>query len=208
MTTLTYPAGAKGWSSVRTSEAAPRFLPWVTGRFYTCPYDTTLSTGTASTTLMRGVPIYVPNPTGVTVTSIGVEVTTGGTGSTARFGIYGMLPSGLPGTLIIDGGTVATTAIAFTSVAVSKFLRQGWYFIASVNTGTPPAVRRFTGTVMSMGFLGLQSSSEVTGSTGYLALADGTMATNYVNNGLPGSWPVWSSSAAPATSQDRLMVGI
>lgn len=196
----------KAWSSVRTQDAAPRFLPWVTGRYYTCPIDTTLGTGAASNALMRGVPIYVPNPTGVTITAIGVEITAGGTGSTARFGIYGMLPSGLPGPLILDGSTVATTGTGFTSVTVSKFLRQGWYFIASVNTGTAPTVRRFTGATASLSWLGVQSSSETSAATGYIALNDATACTNYVTNGLPGMWPNFGGQGEQATTQDRLMV--
>lgn len=207
--TLAIPTeAAKGWSSLRSRDAPPQVLPWVTGRYYTCYYDETLQAVAASLTLLRGVPIYVPNPTGVTVTSIGVEVTAGGTTSSARFGVYGMLQNGLPGPLIIDGGTVATTGTGFVSVSVSQVLRQGWYVIAGAHkAAAAPTVRRFNGTVANF-ILGFQYPLTIVANSGYIAINDATTVTSIVDNGLPQSWPVVSENALFSTTQDRMMVGI
>jgi hypothetical protein len=65
-------------------------------------------------------------------TTFGVRVAvaeSGGTG-VVRIGLYEFLPTGLPGALIIDGGTATThTSAGFKSVAISRTMRSSMVFV-------------------------------------------------------------------------------
>lgn len=110
-------------------------LPWVAGRWYPTALNGQLSTGAPGAASMFMVPTFVPNPAGVTATSIGIEVTTAGTaGHTVRLGIY-LDEDGMPGDLLLDAGTVAVdpgAVPAFQSITISQFLAQGWYWMAFI----------------------------------------------------------------------------
>src|SRR5579859_2150530 len=131
----------------------PIMVPWATGRYYGFPYFGQFSTAGLSTSVIWGLPFYVPNKAGVTVTSIGLEVTGGGTaGKLIRFGIYtsNIVDGGKPGTLIVDAGTVAADAVSFNAATISQFLRQGWYWVCLVTNATPsPPTIRVATTLLS-----------------------------------------------------------
>lgn len=199
----------KGWSSVQTQWPVPKFLPWVTGRFYGYPFGLATGTTAAASTVMRLIPIYVPNLGGVTVTSIGVEVTAGGTGSLARFGIYGPQANGLPGDLIVDGGTAATTGTGFVSVSVSTLLRQGWWYaaVAHATTSSLPTVRASSATIMT-GPLGASSPADTTAYQRYSVYNVAAYTQAAANSGLPGGFPIWSQVLADFGVGDRVLVGV
>jgi hypothetical protein len=141
----------------------------------------------------------------VTVTSIGVESTVGAASSSVRLGLYTADESGLPNKLIIDGGTASTTGTGFASVSVSKFLRQGWFYIASTFGGGAPTVR--TSVAMFMSGLGVADVSDTT----VVAFFDiDNLETDEFNiNGLPGHIQSgWTQTSVQLNAVPRLMVGI
>lgn len=199
------------WLSSVDVEARPRDVPWATGRFYGFAWADSFTSSTQGGTNLLLVPIYVPNIAGVTVTSIGIEVVTGGTSSIVRLGIYKATSEGLPGALLLDAGTVATTSSAtFASIVVNQFLPQGWYFLASVHAAPSvfPAVRRINAILLNR--LGVDAIQTTTYWLGYQAYASTTNASAAANNGLPSHFPIWSGAVLPNTASviDRVLVGI
>jgi len=93
---------------------------------------------------LYATPIYIPNT--AIVTSIGTEVTTGGSGNSVRLGIY--LPDstgGRPGSLLADFGTYSSAAVSFTAgiTGLWKLLRPGWYWVSAVTQSGTAATLRF-----------------------------------------------------------------
>lgn len=80
---------------------------------------------------LYAMPFLVPVTT--TFTSIGV-VTVGVALSNARLGIYSDT-SGVPNALVLDAGSVATTAGAFATIAINQALQAGWYWLACAVQG-------------------------------------------------------------------------
>lgn len=117
----------------------------ITGQSY---YYVTCSVNSAGTFQlinngMRLYPWIVPNA--VTLSSIGVEITTAGqTGSTVRLGLYSDGGLGMPGNLLADFGTVPGDVIAVPEITISQALTPAVYWIAQVAQGgatTAPTVR-------------------------------------------------------------------
>lgn len=126
------------------------------GRYYlTCSPQAVGTSAGLGTGTMRLYPWYVPNP--VTITVIGVEITTAGdAGSTVRLGLYADNGTGLPGQLILDSianavsGAVDGATVAVQSVTVAKTLPAGLYWVAAVVqnvTTTSPTVRTANGPI-------------------------------------------------------------
>lgn len=117
----------------------PWRIPWATGRYYT---GINMRFGSASLgsnlNALNFMPFYVPNPTGVTVTTLGVNVTAAVASSNCRLAIYTMDTNGswpFPYKLMIDAGVVATATTGFKSVSISQVLPQGFYFVAGTFYG-------------------------------------------------------------------------
>lgn len=114
----------------------PAVLPWTTGRYYSSSFFNGNTTAAAVASTAYFTPFYVPNPTGVTVTAIGMEHTTTNS-ALPRLGIYTMNCKdknfwATPDELVIDAGTIdVSTGSGFKSATISQFLRQGWYYAAS-----------------------------------------------------------------------------
>ena len=80
---------------------------------------------------MRCKPIYIKEST--TFTSIAAFVNSaGGAGSVARLGIYNADSKGMPTTLLLDAGTVATTSTGLKAITISQTLSAGKYYLALV----------------------------------------------------------------------------
>jgi hypothetical protein len=84
----------------------------------------------------------------ITLASIGIEVTTGGTaGAVVRLGIYNVATDGnLPGALLADYGTVVATGTGFQEKIIpgNQVLAPGIYFLAAATQGaaaTRPILR-------------------------------------------------------------------
>jgi hypothetical protein len=108
-----------------------RFKHYVAGRYY-CPQNFigTGSAGAVSAGRLYAVPIEIHTPT--TFTKIGINVTTGATGSPVmgRLGIY-KDQKGVPGSLVVDAGEVDVTTIAAVEATISKTL-FGKYWLAVI----------------------------------------------------------------------------
>jgi hypothetical protein len=103
----------------------------VAGRYYFPQFFIgTGSAGAVSAGRLYAVPIEIPTPT--TFTKIGINVTTGATGSPApaRLGIY-KDQKGVPGALVVDAGEVDVTTIAAVEATISKTL-FGRYWLAVI----------------------------------------------------------------------------
>ncbi len=194
-----------GWATLgRQREPNPHILPWVSGRFYSAHDTISFATG-ASNTDLRAIPCYLPNVGGLTITKIGVEVTTLAAGGLARVGIYATRADGQPGKLKLDGGTLATDATGFIQNTISVFLEQGWWWLAgTVNTGTAAFRQNNAHAINRHGQAGC---SEVTFWGSMRAFGVAALCTDVVANGLPQYFPLFSNQQMPATSDMRVMLG-
>lgn len=77
------------------------------------------------------VPFWVGNST--TYNEIKTAVgTAGAAGAVTRLGIYNVASSGLPGTLVVDAGTIDCTTTGDKALTISTALNPGVYFIVQV----------------------------------------------------------------------------
>jgi hypothetical protein len=94
--------------------------------------------GTAINGLEMAVPFYISAPT--TIKALQVEVTVGGSaGAVVRLGIRNVPSGGLPGSLIVDAGTQATTTTGMKTWTLGspQALATGWYFYTVTFQGAP-----------------------------------------------------------------------
>lgn len=194
-----------GWTTLRQDDAMPWITPWATGRFYGSPFINGFTAATATDSAFRAIPIYVPNVAGVTVTAVGVEVTSGGTSSNSRFGIYGTDAEGRPTELIIDGGSAATTGTGFVSASISQFLRQGWYYLAAAHSGSVLPTIRKTGVFHGNAF-GDPHSTDLAIYHGYQSLNSSVACAAIVSGGFPAYYPTYTDLKPVQELSDRLMV--
>ena len=167
----------------------PWLIPWATGRYYTLPFVVSTATAAPSADTLYAAPIYVPNVSGVTVTSLGVEVTTAGAaGSLGRIGVYEYTPSGLVGNLLVDSGSFATDGLGHKSGTVSKALVQGWYITVYGSTG---GSLRWHNGMAQVWCRGAYNPADASSLGNWNARSvPGTGAVSYiVNNGFPTKLP-------------------
>lgn len=85
----------------------------------------------------------------VTIDRLFAEVTVVGTvGAVLRLGLYASTAEGLPGALVVDGGTINGTSATVQSVTVSEALTPGRYWIGAAvqgGAGTRPTTRLNSG---------------------------------------------------------------
>jgi len=118
-----------------------------------------------------------------TFTKIGIYVNTGGAaGAVVRLGIYNS-SNGLPGTRLLDAGTVATTtSSALALITISQTLAPGLYWLAAVpQTTTCSAQCKGAGHVPMVPFNGSPANSsarglQVASVSGALPTPAGTLA--------------------------------
>lgn len=131
---------------------------------------------------------YQPISITGTINRIGIEVTTGVAGA-ARLGLY-TNSGGIPGTLILDCGTVDVTSIALVEATIADTVFRGeWIWMAAVsNVG--PACR--SGTVGSTQFAGSSTPSAgirgYVGSFTYGVLPTTAPAISTVSSVVPAIW--------------------
>lgn len=116
---------------------------YVAGRWYSLVDCATTNAAVAAADILYLFPFQVLAP--VTIASMLMRVTTGGTGSTVKSAIWAnstvsMRPLGVP--LYSDNTGVATTSSSTNvSLAVAGALTPGLYWFGSKHTGTLPTVQ-------------------------------------------------------------------
>lgn len=139
---------------------------------------------------MTTVPFWVSNTT--SFDRIGAQVTVAGAAATVvRLGIYADDGSGMPGSLILDAGTIAGDAVASAEVTISTTLSPGLYWLAAVPQGGTPTMVCASGTNIQGG-AGVSTLAVATGTNprfGYLQAS--------VSGALPATFASTGQSAAP-----------
>lgn len=86
-------------------------------------------------TISHGVGDLIAAPfpvhSAMTFDRIGIEVTTSAASGVVRLGIYGD-SDGIPGSLILDAGTVDASTTGAKEITISQQLTPGMYYVASV----------------------------------------------------------------------------
>jgi hypothetical protein len=104
----------------------------------------------ATATISANSIYYQPISISGTVNRIGIEITTGSAGA-ARLGLYSN-NGGIPGTLILDCGTVDTTSIALVEATIADTVLRGeWMWMAVVSNATPTCRSGTVGSAMVAG---------------------------------------------------------
>lgn len=181
--------------SIIENEALRPFWPeHLGGRLY----NNSLAVGATATVAhtadtLFATPVYVPAT--ATYTVLGMEITTGASGS-MRLGIYTDV-GGTPSALVVDAGVVFTSTPAqFRSVTISQTLTPGWYWLASVSTAGP-TVRATTATA-ALQLLGFSSGTDTTVHAGWSAsLVYTTLPSTFTGGG-----------SLMTTNPPRHMIGI
>ena len=100
---------------------------------YSRSYSSAGQLATQGLTLNRVyyVPLLLWND--ITIDRLGVSVSTAGSaGAVLRLGIYNSDTEGVPSTLVVDAGTVASTSVAAVEATLSQALSAGLYWVAVV----------------------------------------------------------------------------
>lgn len=113
---------------------APVLHPGIrTNNYYLA--STVLPSSTASA-ISANIIYYAPISITGTVNRMGIEVTAGSAGA-ARLGLYSN-NNGIPGTLILDCGTVDVTSIALVEATIAATVLRGeWIWMCAVSDATP-----------------------------------------------------------------------
>jgi len=113
-------------------------MPWPLTNVYVIPgWRTPAGTAYALTAgRISFLLIFVSERTAYDRIGINVTVAAAG-GSLCRVGIYAKGTDGWPGALILDGGTLATDAIAGVENVIALTLARGYYYTAGVCDDTP-----------------------------------------------------------------------
>lgn len=182
-------------STTNPKALRPFWPPQATGNYYSTSIATaTLTTLTVTSGLMYAIPILIPQT--VTVTSIGIEVTTFASGN-VQLGMYND-GGGYPGSLKFDAGNTATgTSNNFKSIgSLSQALVPGIYWIAGIFSATP-GVRALT-TSSSLHWLGASSGTDTTIHT--------AITVSQAYGALPN--PFTGGYALSTANPPRLMIGV
>lgn len=129
-----------GQPSTWVSAAATPNAPILTGSLYYYWYPGTGGTAAQALNTMTALPFWLP--AGCTIDRIGIEVTSGTALSVPRLGIYNDAGSGLPGTLLLDAGTIDGTSSGTKQITIAQAITaSGYYWMAFVNQGAACTVR-------------------------------------------------------------------
>jgi hypothetical protein len=120
------------------------------------------------------MPVYVP----VTAfcQAIAARITTLAAGSSIRLGIYSD-SSGIPGALLIDAGVVSGAVADEVALALTTWLRAGWYWLACLSDGIP-TVRAVSNGGPSLLGLASNTATDVDNFV-YAAQAYGALPANF-----------------------------
>jgi len=157
------------------------------GNYYSTVMDGPIGTLPALANTLYGILFY--NPVQATYTKIGVNVSVLGVGN-ARLGIYSN-NSGIPGSLILDAGTVSVSTTGDKEITISQVLASGWYFLVllpsvavTVTAVVPTTPENFLGSVSS----GVLATTGFTASQAFGALPNNFPTPTAINTAIPRLW--------------------
>lgn len=101
------------------------------GRYWGTPNANALASFAFSTGELYFTPLWVP--VAMTVDRISINVQSGIASGTVRLGIYSSNANGVPASLLLDAGTVATTSSGVKEATISQALTPGIYWLAAVS---------------------------------------------------------------------------
>lgn len=138
-------------------------------QWYTSPTNgTALTTGALTANRLYAIPFIVTKV--MTVDQMSINVTTLGSGSSVRVGIYADNGNNYPGALVVDGGSVSTATLGVKTytAGLPATLDAGLYWLAIVSNATAPTIRSFA--VASLNpILGYASSLPTNAQFGWFA---------------------------------------
>lgn len=153
-------------------------------QWYSSPISSTaLTVGTPLANTLYAIPFIVSKST--TIDAMAINVTTLGSGSTPRVGIYADNGNDYPGALVVDAGTQsgATTGVKTYSTGLPVTLDPGLYWLAYVTNATAPAIRTFAVTGMNP-VLGLSSALGTAPNLGWsVAFTFGALPSTFTAGG-------------------------
>lgn len=125
-------AGVK-WAAAAAGGSFSTSMIWKSGWY--AALSGSIDTRTLNEDRGFWVPVVVDRS--VTVDRIGLEITSTATGSPAvRLGIYSD-SSGVPGTLLLDAGTIDGTSATYQEITISQALTAGrWWLVCAQQGGT------------------------------------------------------------------------
>lgn len=154
-----------------------RWRAIISGKYYGVSGPHIPGTQAATAGLQYAIPFYVP--VAMTADRLSCEVTTAGAaGSVVRLGIYNNATNDLPGTLLLDAGTVVATSTGVKEATISQALAAGLYWLSVTAQGGTPTFRTIGSNsqppVVSSSFIGASAVIGMncyyqTGITGALA---------------------------------------
>lgn len=148
----TDPAGPFATVKARLDGSAGLYwLPMVAGKYHAAGQALVVASGIAD---YEQAQLFIPARS-CTIDRLAVVVTSGGgTGSVTRLGIRAWDAStALPGTLLVDGGTVASTTTGAKEVTVSYAVTAGtpYVLVSAPQGGTTPAYVGYNGVALPFG---------------------------------------------------------
>lgn len=181
------------WNSSSSLGTVYGDIPHASGRFYDSRLQSSFTTVALVANTLYAQPFYVPRST--TYATIGIEVTTLAVGKSVRLGIYND-NGGVPGSRVVDCGTVSTTTTGAKPITINQVLAAGWYWLAAVSDGT--ATLRAAVQAGSLPSLGFTSGTDTTFHNGW------SVAFTYA--ALPD--PFTAGGALMTTAMYRILLGV
>lgn len=142
--------------------------PMASGRYYTG----TGVGGSSALTVNRLYLLPLRLPSGL-VARIAGEVNSAVPGASVRLGLYGTT-LGMPGRLLVEGGSIDGNTVAAQEVTVSQRVAAGWYWLAAVSQGASADMQILAG---------------ISGLVGKPSLAVGNNQVGYYQDGVSGALP-------------------
>lgn len=177
----TDPAGA--FATLKARLAAAEFT-YRSGGYYVVEG---LETATATPTLNQLQASPFRWESSVTADRIGVRVNAGVASATIRLGVYASAAGGLPGSLILDAGTIDASTAGFKEIIISQAFSPGTYWLAVCAQGATTALNATVN--RSQRGVGSTAGQGAAGSQG-----GGLVHSGSITGALPATF-VFSSSA-------------
>ena len=143
-------------------------------------------------------PFYVPTTT--TFTKIASYTNTAVATSLTRLGIYGNATNDIPGSLILDAGTVsASTATTLNSITINQSLSAELYWLACASQTAAPNLKIYTGALAPVSQYAISGAS---------TSAWSSAANSYFVTGVSGSLPASFSGNSIAPNSPIVWLGV